>query len=135
MSFLFKQKTKTPAELVRNIKESLGRLDSGDMKKANEEISKGLVAMKNILYGDGESDPVPELVTQLSSEVINGDILVMLVNNIQCFEFEAKKDVAQIFNNLLKRQLGTRFPTADYIGNKQDILFVLIGDMTTKTFH
>ncbi|KAJ8330393.1 Hym1p, variant 2 [Batrachochytrium dendrobatidis] len=79
-----------------------------------------------LLYGI-ESDPVPELVTQLSSEVINGDILVMLVNNIQCFEFEAKKDVAQIFNNLLKRQLGTRFPTADYIGNKQDILFVLIG--------
>ncbi|OAJ44816.1 hypothetical protein BDEG_28008 [Batrachochytrium dendrobatidis JEL423] len=38
MSFLFKQKTKTPAELVRNIKESLGRLDSGDMKKSLERL-------------------------------------------------------------------------------------------------
>ncbi|KAH6564176.1 hypothetical protein BASA50_006866 [Batrachochytrium salamandrivorans] len=126
MSFLFKQKAKTPVELVRGIKESLGRLDGGDVKKSNEDISKHLVAMKNILYGDGETDPVPELATQLSSEVINGDILVMLVHNIQYFEFEAKKDVAQIFNNLLKRQLGTRFPTADYIGNKQEIIFILV---------
>eukprot|EP00842_Homolaphlyctis_polyrhiza_P006977 jgi/Hompol1/869/HPOL_005051-RA len=97
------------------------------MLQTNEDISKCLVAMKNILYGDGETDPVPELVAQLSSEVINGDLLLLLAQNIQSFEFEAKKDVAQIYNNLLKRQLGTRFPTADYIGNRQEILFVLIG--------
>ncbi|KAI8915069.1 Mo25-like protein [Entophlyctis helioformis] len=126
MSFLFKQKPKSPAELVRGIKDAVQRRDSGDSRKANEEISKGLAAMKNILYGDGENDPVPELVTQLSSEVINADLLVLLVNNIQYLEFEAKKEVAQIFNNLLKRQLGTRFPTADYIANREDILFVLI---------
>ncbi|KAL2914340.1 Hym1p [Polyrhizophydium stewartii] len=128
MAFLFKPKAKTPAELVRGLKEAVGRLESStDARKqqANEEISKNLVAMKTVLYGDGENDPVPELVTQLSSEAINSDLLVVLVNNIQFFEFEAKKDVAQIFNNLLKRQLGSRFPTADYIGGKPDILFVL----------
>nr|KAJ3421823.1 Calcium-binding protein 39 [Polyrhizophydium stewartii] len=138
-------KAKTPAELVRGLKEAVGRLESstdarkpslgpgrnlGPAQQANEEISKNLVAMKTVLYGDGENDPVPELVTQLSSEAINSDLLVVLVNNIQFFEFEAKKDVAQIFNNLLKRQLGSRFPTADYIGGKPDILFVLVGGQT-----
>ncbi|KAJ3272100.1 hypothetical protein HDV01_005965 [Terramyces sp. JEL0728] len=83
--------------------------------------------MKNVLYGDGENDPVPELVTQLSTEIINTDLLVILVHSIQLLEFEAKKDVAQIFNNLLRRQLGTRFPTADYIGGKPEVLMTLIG--------
>ncbi|KAJ3313838.1 hypothetical protein HDV04_001399 [Boothiomyces sp. JEL0838] len=123
----FKPKQKSPTELVKITKDSISKLDSGDSRKLNEEISKNLVSMKNVLYGDGENDPIPELVTQLSTEIINTDLLVILVQNIQLLEFEAKKDVAQIFNNLLRRQLGTRFPTADYIGGKPEVLMSLIG--------
>ncbi|KAI8913522.1 Mo25-like protein [Gorgonomyces haynaldii] len=127
MSFLFKPKTKTPQELVRQTEDLIQRRDGGDLKKSNEEITKNLAAMKTILYGDGESDPVPELVLQLATEAINGSLLSLLVVNIAGFEFEAKKDVAQIFNNLLRRQVGTRFPTAEFIGNHSDILFTLVG--------
>ena len=75
--------------------------------QANEEISKNLVIMKNLLYGDGgeaacldrlalnswvynnvENEPNPENVTQLATEVINNDLLVLLIHNIQGFEFE-----------------------------------------------
>lgn len=52
MSFLFKAKTKTPVELVKHTKEAISKLEN-DNKKSNEEISKNLVSMKNILYGDG----------------------------------------------------------------------------------
>jgi calcium binding protein 39 len=38
---------------------------------------------------------------------------------------KAKKDVAQIFNNLLRRQVGTRYPTVDYLARNEDILFSL----------
>ncbi|KAJ3189146.1 Calcium-binding protein 39 [Gaertneriomyces sp. JEL0708] len=126
MSFLFKAKPRTPAELVRGTKDAVFKLDAGDRKKANEEISKNLIAMKSILYGDGESDPIPEQVAQLSQEVYNNDLLPALVQNISKFEFEAKKDVAQIFNNLLRRQIGTRFPTAEYIGMREEMLVTLI---------
>ncbi|KAJ3056826.1 mo25 protein [Rhizophlyctis rosea] len=126
MSFLFKARTRTPGELVRGTKDAVLRLDSGDRKRANEEISKNLIAMKTILYGDGESEPIPELVAQLSQEVYNTDLLPLLVSNIAKFEFEAKKDVAQIFNNLLRRQIGTRFPTSEYIGTREEILITLI---------
>ncbi|KAJ3262604.1 hypothetical protein HK103_000133 [Boothiomyces macroporosus] len=83
--------------------------------------------MEVLFLFNQENDPIPELVTQLSTEIINTDLLVILVQNIQLLEFEAKKDVAQIFNNLLRRQLGTRFPTADYIGGKPEVLMSLIG--------
>ena len=34
--------------------------------------------------------------------------------------------MAQIFNNLLRRQIGTRFPTAEYISNNPQLLYSLI---------
>ncbi|CAG8598538.1 23035_t:CDS:10 [Gigaspora rosea] len=108
MSFLplFKTKSKTPHELVKSVKDAINKLDGVDKKKASEDISKNLIAMKNILYGEGESEPVQETVAQLAQE--------------------AKKDVTQIFNNLLRRQIGSLTPTVDYLKNKEDILFTLL---------
>lgn len=41
-------------------------------------------------------------------------------------DFEGKKDVAQVFNNVLRRQIGTRSPTVEYICTKPEILFTLM---------
>ncbi|KAJ3215496.1 hypothetical protein HK099_006323 [Clydaea vesicula] len=125
MSFLFSKKSKQPIDLVKAVAEAIPKLESGDRKKANDEISKNFVLMKGILYGDGENDPSPELVAQLSQELYNSDVLPLMIQNIGKFEFEAKKDVSQIFNNLLRRQIGTRFPTAEYIATRQEILITL----------
>ena len=41
--------------------------------------------------------------------------------------FQGRKDVVQIFNNLLRRQIGARTPTVEYIvAKRQDILFDLM---------
>ncbi|KAJ3069751.1 Calcium-binding protein 39 [Podochytrium sp. JEL0797] len=151
--FGFSRAKKSPLDLVRGTKESIARLGLSDKLK---DISKNLVAMKAILYGDGVADPSPELVAQLSHEVYNNDILPLLIGNIWKLEFEvessicdflggcgcagscrvdwigirpspiAKKDVSQIFNNLLRRQIGTRFPTAEYVAARPDILKMLM---------
>ncbi|KAJ3026381.1 UNVERIFIED_CONTAM: hypothetical protein HDU68_005749 [Siphonaria sp. JEL0065] len=125
MMFGFSKK-KTPLDLVKGTKDWIAKLAQGDKRKscnykANEETSKNLISMKAILYGDGVSDPSPELVAQLSHEIYNNDILPLLIGNICKLEFEAKKDVSQIFNNLLRRQIGTRFPTAEYVGARPEI--------------
>ena len=39
---------------------------------------------------------------------------------------QGKKDVAQIFNNILRRQIGIRSPTVEYICTKPEILFTLM---------
>lgn len=127
MAFLFKNKHKSPAELVKSTKENLLKLESpGDQKKYIEEISRNLVAMKQVLYGDAETEPVPDLVAQLSQEVYNTDVCINLIQQLSKLEFEAKKDVAQIFSNLLRRQLGSRSPTVEYICTKEIILFDLL---------
>ena len=40
-------------------------------------------------------------------------------------DFEGKKDAVQIFNSILRRQIGTRTPTVEYICTKPDIIFTL----------
>lgn len=123
-------------------------------RKAGEDVSKSLYQIKVILYGDGgelrhyarvkktaeakpnshphpqlfllENEPQPDQVAQLAQEAYNQDVLQLLVANIWRFEFEAKKDVSQIFNNLLRRQIGTRWPTVEYLTTKPDVIFTAL---------
>ena len=60
MAFLFNRsnRPKTPQDLVRSVRESISRLDvPSEKKRAIEEITKCLNAMKNILIGDGGIPP------------------------------------------------------------------------------
>ncbi|KAJ7869661.1 armadillo-type protein [Mycena leptocephala] len=115
-------KQRTPSDLVRGLRDAIPRLDSG--APANEDISKNLQQIKAILYGDG--DPQPELVAQLAQETYNTDLLQHLVVNVARFEFEARKDVVQIFNNLLRRQIGSRWPTVEYLSGKHQVIFAAL---------
>ncbi|KAJ8292276.1 Calcium-binding protein 39 [Rhodotorula toruloides] len=124
-------KTKAPPDLVRSLREAIYKLDSPQVgpeqkRKANEDISKYLFQMKVLLYGDGETEPQPEIIAQLAQEVYANDLLQLLVHNIWRFEFEARKDVSQIFNNLLRRQIGTRYENADVALNTGMILRAML---------
>ncbi|KZP13550.1 Mo25-like protein [Athelia psychrophila] len=125
----FKTKPRAPPDLVRGLRDAIPRLEAGapggeTRRKANEEVTKSLQQIKAILYGDG--DPLPELVAQLATETYSTELLYHLVTNIAKFEFEARKDVVQIFNNLLRRQIGTRHPTVEYISGKHDVIFATL---------
>ena len=112
-------------------------------------MTKNLSAIKSILYGDGgtfhyfdlvaggldiEIDPSPELVAQLAQETYNTDLLLILVTHMPRFDFEARKDVTQIFNNLLRRQIGSRWPTVEYLTAKHDVLFTTVKGYETLIY-
>lgn len=126
MNFLFKSKSKSPAELVKTVRDYVPKLSGGDNKKAKEEVAKCLTSMKSILLGEGDSEPSSELVAQLSQEIYNNDILNLLSQNIALLDFETRKDVSQIFNNLLRRKIGSRLPTVEYLATRENILFTLL---------
>ena len=132
MSFkmpLFGKSQKSPVELTKSLQEGLQALERGDKKseKAQEEVSKHLVLIKNMLYGTNDTEPQTDIaVATLSHELYSTHLLLQLINNLSRIEFEAKKDVAQIFNNILRRQIGTRSPTVEYICTRPEILYSLI---------
>ena len=91
----FKSKHRTPADLVRQLRDSVGRMDTANgssesKRKASEDVSKNLGYVKTLLYGDGENEPLPDQVAQLAQEVYNQDVLQLLVLNIWRFEFEVR---------------------------------------------
>lgn len=110
--------------------------------QACEDISKNLQSIKVLLHGEigkptlilhrltaaysVSQEPQPELVAQLAQETYNSDLLLLLVSHIAHFEFEARKDVVQIFNNLLRRQIGSRSPTVEYLAARPDIIFATL---------
>lgn len=90
-----------------------------------------------------ESEPQPELNAQLAQEFYSNDTFLLLLDNIWRFEFEvdfqarvmrmflimimlstlqARKDVSQVFNHLLRRQIGTRHPTVEYLNGRPDVV-------------
>lgn len=73
-----------------------------------------------------DNEPSPELVAQLAQEVYSADLLPLLAQNLGKLEFEAKKDVAQIFSHLLRRQIGTRSPTVEYLVTREQVLSDLV---------
>ncbi|XP_074605201.1 calcium binding protein Mo25 [Brevipalpus obovatus] len=126
---LFGKSHKNPLDLIKSLQEALLALEKGDKKaeKATEDVSKNLVLIKNLLYGSGDIEQQTDIaVAQLAQEMYNSNLLVMLINNMSKIEFEAKKDVAQIFNNILRRQIGTRCPTVEYICTKPELLNILM---------
>ncbi|CAO2581256.1 Calcium-binding protein 39, partial [Lemmus lemmus] len=64
--------------------------------------------------------------SQLAPELFNTGLLSTLVANPWLLGFEGKKDVAQIFNNILRRQIGARTPAVEYICTQQNIFFMLL---------
>lgn len=128
---LFKSSPKSPQDLVKSLRDALQILNTtegGGKKsdKAAEEAAKILVSMKTMLYGTESQEPQTELTAQLAQEFYNHDVPLHLIQNLQRLDFEAKKDVAQIFNNILRRQIGTRSPTVEYVCTKSELLFILI---------
>jgi len=128
---LFSSK-KSPQEITKSLIESLGILQADvtgkKSDKAVEDITKQLQACKNILYGSGDAEPQTELVAQLAQAYYDHNMFKMLVKNLAKLDFEAKKEVVQIFGILLRRQIGARFPTVDYFqkDQKKEILFILL---------
>lgn len=51
-----------------------------------------------------------------------------VVHLLECFLFvlQGKKDVVHLFSNIVRRQIGTRTPTVEYISTHPQILFMLL---------
>ncbi|KAH3680021.1 hypothetical protein WICPIJ_008434 [Wickerhamomyces pijperi] len=126
-SFFFKRNPKTPSELVRTLNEQVTKFDtSSDRKKLQDETARYLNSIKVILNGDEDNDPQPDNIAQLAQEVYQTDLLFNLIVNLSNLEFDSRKDVSSLFSTLLRRQIGNRSPTVDYLVANPKVLRLLM---------
>lgn len=130
--FSSKPKTKTVADVVRGFRDCAIKLESNGVttsegkKRLNDELAKTLSQMKAVLNGDGDGEPSPESISQLASEVYAQDVLRLMIVSLDRMDFDAKKDVQQIFSLLLRRKIGDRFPTAEYLKRNPQVIFLVL---------
>lgn len=133
MPFPFGKSHKSPADIVKNLKDSMSVLEKhvlSDKKaekvasrhlcsysafsvflclltrslliQATEEVSKSLVAMKEILYGTNEKEPQTEAVAQLAQELYNSGLLGILIADLQLIDFEVRLESPFFYGNEAK---------------------------------
>ena len=114
MSFLsaITHRKKSPEQLVVSAKQSLIAFFAGDTT-AEENLGKRLAQIKLILYGDGDHPEVDEgKALEVGKTVQSEGLIALIVENIENMPFEARKDAALIFNNLMRKNIAN---FADYV--------------------
>lgn len=91
-----------------------------------DELFSQLQHAKLVLYGEGESEPVAEQVAQFAQEAYQLHMMECLLTVMPRLEFEARKDIVQIFVALLQRSIGSRRPTVEYVWTHPAILRMAI---------
>ncbi|KAJ2780685.1 conidiophore development protein hyma [Coemansia javaensis] len=111
----------------------MARVEAGSehqRTRANDEISRNVASMLQILRDGGADRKVPdttsEQVAQLAQEIYTTDLLPLLIGNLGRLEFETRKEVSIIFGILLRRKIGAREPTVEYLASRTGVLASLI---------
>lgn len=133
MKGLFKSKPRTPPEIVRLTRELFIFIDANtsisDAKREEKlaELGKLIRDLKIILYGNSESEPIPDACAQLTQEFFKGNTLRLLIVSLPKLNLEARKDATQIVANLQRQQVQSRLIASEYLESNKDLMDILIG--------
>ncbi|GAB9463546.1 hypothetical protein Gpo141_00001001 [Globisporangium polare] len=121
------QRRKSPEQLVKLLKEGLAN-PSAPPKLAKDgtpvdEVTKRLNQMKLLLYGEGDQEAKPEKCAQLSALLMASNLVPKLIMDLEKLPFEARKHFAQVFNNLMRRDLSG---FVGYVERQPEILSALV---------
>ncbi|KAM3315521.1 hypothetical protein ACQJBY_033953 [Aegilops geniculata] len=96
------------------------------------DLSISVRAMKSILYGDGDGDPVAEACTQLTREFFKDNTLRLVIVCVPHMDLETQKEVTLVFANLARQKVDSRIPASDYLEVNQDLLDILMAGFNNR---
>ncbi|XP_027331830.1 putative MO25-like protein At5g47540 [Abrus precatorius] len=130
---LFKQKPKTPVELVRHARELLIFVDnktgtSRESKREEKlsELSKTIFEIRTCLYGNGESEPNPDACTQITIEFFREDTFRLLILSLPNLKLGARQDATHVIANLQRQRVNSRLVASQYLENNLDIVDMVL---------
>ncbi|CAG9941916.1 unnamed protein product [Clonostachys rosea f. rosea IK726] len=108
-------KSRPTADLPRQAREHVSRLDGPNGAAKAEELARVLSQMKLVLQGTQEADSSPEQTYQLVTGLIDEDLLHLLAVNLYRLPFEARKDTQVIFSYVFRFRPAAAAPKSDPI--------------------
>eukprot|EP00903_Cladosiphon_okamuranus_P021849 g20086.t1 len=92
------KKNKTPEQLVAAMVDAL---DQGQ----DAQLARRLSQIKFVLYGEEEREPDEARCKELSVAIRRSEAMPRLIESLPALPFEARKDVSQIFSNLVRKNI------------------------------
>nr|ADK92876.1 Mo25-like protein [Hypericum perforatum] len=138
MKGLFKNKPKTPVELVQCVRELLlfVRNDAETRERKREEkmaeLSKLILEMRTVLFGNGQSEPSPDACSQLTQEFFTSDTLRLLIACVPKLELGvhdgllARINATHVIANLQRQRVSGRLIASEYLEKNLDIMDILL---------
>ncbi|KAJ9686858.1 hypothetical protein PVL29_015629 [Vitis rotundifolia] len=136
MKGLFKSKPRTPAELVRYMRELLIFIDRGaqtrEQKREKQreekvsELNKCILEIRTILYGIDGAEPVSEACAQLTLEFLKEDTIRLLIVCLPKLDLGARQNATRVITNLSRQRVNSRLIAAEYLENNIDVINILI---------
>ncbi|XP_022969155.1 putative MO25-like protein At5g47540 isoform X2 [Cucurbita maxima] len=132
MRGLFKQKARSPVELVRYANELLLFIDRNEEvreQKREEKISelnKTISQMRTVLYGNGGAEPNADACAQLTQEFFKENTFRLLVVCIPRLNSGLRQCATHVLANLQRQQVKSRIIASEYLENNMDIMDILI---------
>ena len=94
---------------------------------SHKNIYHLLKIIREMIYGSIDSVPESQQIRdQICSELQKIDLLVILIDKLPNIGFDGRKDIALIHEYAIAQQIGTRFPTVEYIVLKPVIIQELV---------
>jgi len=99
---------------------------SGTIAAKLGEVSQNLALMKAILYGEPDVPPNKEAGLELAREILKTEMLELLVTHLPLLEFECRKDVSQVFSNLLRKHADGEHITVSWVARNAGVLQTML---------
>ena len=89
MAFLFK--SKKPSDVAKSFDVSLQKISKQDPKSTEKyipQVTKDVASLKVFLYGDTDTEPLPDALQQIASEFISNNTISIMITAMEYLEFE-----------------------------------------------
>uniref|UniRef100_A0A6N2MF22 MO25-like protein n=1 Tax=Salix viminalis TaxID=40686 RepID=A0A6N2MF22_SALVM len=132
MKGLFKPKPRTPMELVLQTRDLLIFLDQNtetrERKRVEKmsELSKQILEIRIVLFGNGQAEPNPDACAQLAQEFFKHDTFRLLVACLPKLDLGARQNATHVIANLQRQRVGGRLIASEYLENNLDLMDILL---------
>ncbi|XP_050136406.1 putative MO25-like protein At5g47540 isoform X1 [Malus sylvestris] len=132
MKTLFKPKTRMPIELVKHMHELLIFIDQNTdareqkRKEKMEELTKAILEIRTVVYGDDDSEPNKDSCAQLTREFFREDTFRLLIVCLSKLNLGDRQNATHVIANLQRQKVQSRIIALEYLENNIDIMDILI---------
>uniref|UniRef100_A0A915EXC4 Calcium binding protein 39 n=1 Tax=Echinococcus canadensis TaxID=519352 RepID=A0A915EXC4_9CEST len=145
-------KHKQPREHIAVIYDSLLVLDNvnkndKERRKAVEEIARALSSLKEALversdsrvsgkdkdteFSNAERARISEIISEVTQEIINRDMVPLILAHLDAIEFESCKQIVELFGHILRKPARPFNPMVRYLCEHPEILATLLKGYNT----